>query len=35
MMSMFFAKRDDRWLVVSAHNTPIDESVARFNSVAQ
>jgi uncharacterized protein (TIGR02246 family) len=34
MMSMFLAKRDGRWLVVSAHNTPIDESAARFNPVA-
>lgn len=34
MMSMFFAKRDGRWLVVSAQNTSIDESVARFNPVA-
>lgn len=33
IMSMFFAKRDGRWLVVSAHNTPIDESAARFNPV--
>ena len=33
VMSMFFAKRDGRWLVLSAHNTPIDEKAARFNPI--
>jgi uncharacterized protein (TIGR02246 family) len=35
MMSMFLAKRDERWLVVSAQNTPIDEVAGRFNPVAR
>lgn len=35
MMSMILAKRDGRWLVVSAHNTSIDEGAARFNPVAR
>ncbi len=35
MMSMFMIKRDGRWLVAGAHNTPIDEGAARFDPVAK
>ncbi|CAN5326282.1 hypothetical protein BH10PSE17_BH10PSE17_01110 [soil metagenome] len=32
---MFLAKRDGRWWIVSAHNTPIDETAARFNPIVR
>ena len=31
----FLAQRDGHWLIVSAHNTPIDEMAARSNPISR
>jgi uncharacterized protein (TIGR02246 family) len=35
LMSMFLVKRDGRWLIAGAHNTPIDEMAAKFDPAAR
>lgn len=35
LMSMYLVKRDGRWLVAGAHNTPIDEMATKFDPAAK
>lgn len=35
VMSMFLIRRDGRWLIAGAHNTPIDEMAIKFDPVAK